>query len=54
MLGIVTSIEVHARVADGDDVITRFALHTSVALPTPTAPTPPHPGGANHPDPGGS
>ncbi len=37
MLGIVTSIEVHARVADGRDVITWFDLHTTVAPPSPTA-----------------
>lgn len=33
MLGIVTSIEVQARVADEHDVITWFDLHTSVAAP---------------------
>jgi hypothetical protein len=37
MLGIVTSIEVQARVADEQDVITWFDLHTSVAPPAPTA-----------------
>jgi hypothetical protein len=37
MLSIVTSIEVQARVADEHDVITWFALHTSVAAPAPTA-----------------
>jgi hypothetical protein len=37
MLGIVTSIEVQARVADEHDVITWFELHTSVAPPAPTA-----------------
>lgn len=37
MLGIVTSIEVQARVADEHDVITWFDLHTSVASPAPTA-----------------
>lgn len=37
MLGIVTSIEVRARVADEHDVITWFELHTSVAPPAPTA-----------------
>lgn len=37
MLGIVTDIDVHARVADGNDVITWFDLHTTVAPPTPTA-----------------
>lgn len=37
MLGIVTDIEVHARVADGNDVITWFDLHTTVAPPTSTA-----------------
>lgn len=37
MLGIVTSIEVQARLADEHDVITWFDLHTSVAPPTPTA-----------------
>jgi len=30
-------IDVHARVADGSDVITWFDLHSSVAPPTPTA-----------------
>ena len=37
MLGMVTSIEVQARVADEQDVITWFNLHTSVAPPAPTA-----------------
>jgi limonene-1,2-epoxide hydrolase len=37
MLGIVTEIEIHARVADTSDVITWFDLHTSVASPSPTA-----------------
>jgi hypothetical protein len=37
MLGIVTSIEVQARVADEHDVITWFELHTNVAPPAPTA-----------------
>ncbi len=37
MLGIVTSIQVQARVADEHDVITWFDLHTSVAPPAPTA-----------------
>ncbi|WP_371517525.1 hypothetical protein [Kitasatospora sp. NBC_01300] len=30
-------IEVHARVAEGDDVVTWFDLHTSIAPPAPTA-----------------
>jgi len=37
MLGIVTNIDVTLRVADGNDVITWFDLHTTVAPPTPTA-----------------
>jgi limonene-1,2-epoxide hydrolase len=37
MLGIVTRIDVQARAADGDDVITWFDLHTMVADPVPTA-----------------
>lgn len=37
MLGIVTSIEVKARVGAGSDVITWFDLHTTVAPPAPTA-----------------
>ncbi len=37
MLGIVTAVEVQARVADDHDVITWFDLHTRVAPPTPTA-----------------
>jgi len=37
MLGIVTAIEVQARVADEHDVITWFDLHTPVAAPAPTA-----------------
>lgn len=37
MLGIVTSIQVLARVAGEHEVITWFDLHTSVAPPTPTA-----------------
>ncbi len=37
MLGIVTSVDVTLRLADGDDVITWFDLHTSVAPPTATA-----------------
>lgn len=37
MLGVVTSIEVQARVADDHNVITWFELHTSVAPPAPTA-----------------
>jgi ketosteroid isomerase-like protein len=37
MLAIVTGIEIHARVADREDVITWFDLHTTVAPPTPTA-----------------
>jgi hypothetical protein len=37
MLGIVTAIEVQARVADDHDVITWFDLHTTTAAPTPTA-----------------
>ncbi len=37
MLGIVTSIQVRARVADEHDAITWFDLHTSIAPPTPTA-----------------
>ncbi|MDQ6839505.1 MAG: nuclear transport factor 2 family protein [Actinomycetota bacterium] len=37
MLGIVTDIEVHARVTDSSDVITWFDLHSTVAAPTPTA-----------------
>jgi SnoaL-like domain len=37
MLGIVTSIEVLARVADEHDVITWFELHTRVAPPAQTA-----------------
>jgi ketosteroid isomerase-like protein len=37
MLGIVTSIQVQARVADETDVITWFELHTRAAPPAPTA-----------------
>ena len=37
MLGIVTGIEVQARVADEHDVITWFDLHTTAAAPAPTA-----------------
>jgi hypothetical protein len=37
MLGIVTSIEVQARIADENDVITWFDLHTAAAPPAPTA-----------------
>jgi transcription initiation factor TFIID subunit TAF12 len=37
MLGIVTAIQVQARVADEQDVITWFDLHTTAADPTPTA-----------------
>ncbi len=37
MLAIVTDIDVTLRVADGDDVITWFDLHTTIAPPTPTA-----------------
>jgi ketosteroid isomerase-like protein len=37
MLGIVTKIDVQARVADDHDVITWFDLHTNAAAPTPTA-----------------
>jgi hypothetical protein len=37
MLGIVTAIEVEARVADDHDVITWFDLHTTAAAPAPTA-----------------
>lgn len=37
MLGIVTAIEVQARVADEHDVITWFDLHTTAAAPAPTA-----------------
>lgn len=37
MLDIVTTIDVILRVADGDDVVTWFDLHTSVAAPTATA-----------------
>ncbi|MEU9076622.1 nuclear transport factor 2 family protein [Kitasatospora sp. NPDC004745] len=34
---VLERIEVHGRVAEGDDVITWFDLHTSVADPTTTA-----------------
>ncbi|MEV7355538.1 nuclear transport factor 2 family protein [Kitasatospora sp. NPDC091276] len=34
---VLEKIEVHARVAEGDDVITWFDLHTSIAPPAPTA-----------------
>ncbi len=37
MLAIVTDIDVTLQVADGDDVITWFDLHTTLAPPTPTA-----------------
>lgn len=37
MLGIVTAIEVQARVADDHDVITWFDMHTTAAPPAPTA-----------------
>ncbi len=37
MRGIVTKIEVQARVADGHDVITWIDLHTTAAAPAPTA-----------------
>jgi hypothetical protein len=37
MLGIVTAIEVQARVADDHDVITWFDLRTTAAAPEPTA-----------------
>lgn len=37
MLGIVTAIEVQARVTDDHDVITRSGLHTTVAAPAPAA-----------------
>lgn len=37
MLGIVTAIEVQARVGDEHDVITWFDLHTTAAAPVPTA-----------------
>ena len=37
MLGIVTAIEVQARVADEHDVITWFDLHTTAADAAPTA-----------------
>lgn len=37
MTRILERIDVRARVADGDDVITFFDLHTRVADPTPTA-----------------
>ncbi|MGB8408117.1 MAG: nuclear transport factor 2 family protein [Mycobacterium sp.] len=37
MRSILTDIEVHARIADANDVITWFDLHTSVAPPTATA-----------------
>lgn len=37
MAKILDRIEVHARVANGHDVITWFDLHTTVAAPAPTA-----------------
>ncbi|MFO7192687.1 MULTISPECIES: nuclear transport factor 2 family protein [Thermocrispum] len=37
MSEIVTDIEVHKRFVSGDDVLTWFNLHTSVADPIPTA-----------------
>jgi hypothetical protein len=37
MLGIVTAIEVQARVGNDHDVITWFDLHTADAVPAPTA-----------------
>jgi hypothetical protein len=53
MLGIVTAIEVLARVADEHDVITWFNLHTTGAAPAPTANWSHVEDGADHPHPGG-